>query len=53
MKTVKERNLLKDGGLFIYEHKADKPSVEIDGFNLKDTRKYGIAVFDFYKEGQV
>ncbi len=53
MKTVKERNLLKDGGLFIYEHKADKPSVEIKGFLLKDSRKYGIAVFDFYVESEL
>ena len=53
MKAVKERKLLNDGGLFIYEHKTDKPSVEINGFELFDTRKYGIAVFDFYKEGQV
>ena len=53
MKCVKERKLLKDGGIFIYEHKTDKPSVEIDGFELKDSRKYGIAVFDFYKEGQL
>ena len=44
-------NLLKENGLFIYEHSADKPSVELDGFSLTDTRKYGIAVFDFYKEG--
>ena len=51
MKAVKERKLLNDGGLFIYEHKTDKPSVEINGFELYDTRKYGIAVFDFYKEG--
>ena len=48
LSIVKERNLLKDGGVFIYEHKVDKPSVEIDGYVLKDTRKYGIAIFDFY-----
>ncbi len=53
IKSVKERKLLKDGGLFIYEHKSDKPSIEIKGYILKDSRKYGIAVFDFYKEGEV
>ena len=53
MKGVKERKLLKEDGLFIYEHSADKPSAEINGFTLTDTRKYGIAIFDFYKEGQV
>ena len=53
MKIVKERRLLKDGGLFIYEHKSDKPSLEIDGFILKDSRKYGIAIFDFYTEGEL
>lgn len=53
MKAVKERKVLKTGGLFIYEHKSDKQSVEIDGFTLKDTRKYGIATFDFYVEGEL
>ena len=53
MKAVKDRKLLKDDGLFVYEHKSDKSSIEIDGFILKDTRKYGIAVFDFYIEGEL
>ncbi len=53
MKAVNERNLLKDGGLFIYEHKADKPTLTVNGFELKDSRKYGIAVFDFYVKGEV
>ena len=47
--VVKNRNLLSGGGVFIYEHKADKPSKEVSGFKLYDTRKYGIAIFDFYK----
>ena len=46
---VKERRLLTENGVFIYEHKADKPSKEVDGFELYDSRKYGIAIFDFYK----
>lgn len=50
LKRVKEKKLLNDGGLFIYEHKADRPSEEISGFTLVDSRKYGIAVFDFYGE---
>ncbi len=50
LKEVKNRNLLNDGGLFIYEHKADKPSLEIENFTLVNTKKYGIAIFDFYKE---
>ena len=53
MKSVKERKLLKDGGLFIYEHNADRPTATINGFTLKDSRKYGIAVFDFYVEGEL
>ena len=48
MLEVQSRNLLKEDGLFIYEHKSDKPSQQIKGFTLKDSRKYGIAVFDFY-----
>lgn len=49
LKAVKDRNLLKENGKFIYEHKSDSPSKEIDGFSLYNTKKYGIAIFDFYK----
>lgn len=48
LRVVKDRKLLKDGGVFIYEHQADRPSKEVLGFKILDSRKYGIAVFDFY-----
>lgn len=47
---IKNRSVLSENGVIIYEHKSDKPSKEISGFTLFDTRKYGIATFDFYKE---
>ncbi len=50
LSAIMERKLLKENGIFIYEHKADKVSKEIGGIKLLDTRKYGIAVFDFYGE---
>lgn len=50
LKVVLDRNLLTDNGIFIYEHNADMPSKEIQGFNLYDSRKYGIAKFDFYSK---
>lgn len=50
LKAVYERKLLNDGGVFIYEHKADKESLSVSGFELYDSRKYGIAIFDFYKQ---
>ena len=34
----------------IYEKKSDTKTFECDGFEIVDSRKYGIAVFDFYKE---
>ncbi|MBO5850979.1 MAG: RsmD family RNA methyltransferase, partial [Clostridia bacterium] len=46
----KEIKLLNENGTIIFEHKSDKPSKEYSGFNLVDSRKYGIATFDFYKE---
>lgn len=47
LKTVAERKLLNDGGLLIYEHSAEKP-FKSDEMRLTDSRRYGIAVFDFY-----
>lgn len=47
---IRKRKLLKENGIFIYEHKADVPSKEVSGFKINDVRKYGIAVFDFYGE---
>ena len=49
LKIVKERNILKDGGLFIYERVVDKQCKQVTGFDLIQSRKYGIAVFDFYR----
>ncbi len=50
---IYENKLLKDDGIIIYEHKSDRVSEEYDNFNLYSTRKYGIAVFDFYKVDKV
>lgn len=49
LKIVKEKQILKEGGLFIYERVADKQPQEVLGFELIQSRKYGIAVFDFYR----
>ncbi len=49
LKVVLDRKLLNDGGVFIYEHKADRLSVSASGYDLYDSRKYGIAIFDFYR----
>ena len=49
LKIVNEKQILKEGGLFIYERVADKQSQEVLGFELIQSRKYGIAVFDFYR----
>ena len=49
LKVVFDRKLLKDGGKFIYEHKSENSSKEVENFELYNTKKYGIAVFDFYK----
>ncbi len=49
LSLVLKKQLLNENGVFIYEHKVDKPSKEISGFKKFDSRKYGIAVFDFYK----
>ena len=49
LKIVKERNILNDGGLFIYERVVDKQCKQVTGFELIQSRKYGIAVFDFYR----
>lgn len=47
---IKDRKLLNESGIIIYEHKSDKVKKEYEGFTLYDSRKYGIATFDFYKE---
>ncbi len=50
LKIVKQNKILNEGGVFIYEHKIDKPTKQFDGFALKGSRRYGIAIFDFYEE---
>lgn len=50
LKLVVENDLLTENGIFIYEHNADKPSKQVEFLNLYDTRKYGIAKFDFYSK---
>ncbi len=49
-KIIKQNGILKDGGVFIYEHKSDKETKSFEGFLVIDSRKYGIATFDFYEE---
>lgn len=49
LKVIKERNLLLDGGIFMYEHKVDRQSINYCGYDLINTKKYGIAIIDFYK----
>jgi 16S rRNA (guanine(966)-N(2))-methyltransferase RsmD len=49
LKAILENKILTEKGVFIYEHNKDDKSKEIDGFTLFSSRKYGIAVVDFYK----
>ncbi len=49
LSIVDKRGLLNENGIFIYEHKADRPSVNAQNFELVNTKKYGIAILDFYK----
>lgn len=46
---IVKNNLLNKDGIIIYEHKSDRQSQNFDKLQLTDVRKYGIAVFDFYK----
>ncbi|MBO5926775.1 MAG: 16S rRNA (guanine(966)-N(2))-methyltransferase RsmD [Clostridia bacterium] len=50
LKLVKEREILKPNGIFIYERVKERESIIASGFDLIKTKKYGIAVFDFYVE---
>ena len=51
-KIIKEKNLLNAGGVIIYEHANDYDFTS-QHFEIYDTRKYGIATFDFYVEGEL
>ena len=51
LNIVKDRGLLNSGGLIIYEHSSDKKvDVDVKGYFVKDTRKYGHATLTFIKE---
>lgn len=51
LKIIKNRNLLKENGIIIYEHKNDY-NFETDIFEIYDVRRYGIAVFEFLRSKQ-
>lgn len=53
LQVVKDKNVLKDGGLFICERVAENAPTPVSGFEIFDSRKYGIAVFDFYRKEEV
>ena len=50
LEGIAKNSLLSDGGIVIYEHSENFKVGEIDGLELKDTRKYGVAHFEFYGE---
>lgn len=50
LEIVAKRNLLKKGGLLIYEHSGEGLTPPV-GLKLHDSRKYGVAKFDFYTSG--
>ncbi len=49
LSAIAEEGILGEGGLVVYEHKEDRAGEEIAGLKRTDTRKYGIAVFEFYE----
>lgn len=49
LKTIFERDLLKNGGIIVYEHKNDYTNFSTEFFDIYDIRKYGIAVFEFLR----
>ena len=49
LNAVKKGKILNDG-LFIYERDSANKEINVSGFEIIDSRKYGAAVFDFYKE---
>ena len=48
LETLAKNGVLNDGGVIIYEHSEDFQVGEIEGLEHKNTRKYGIAHFEFY-----
>ena len=51
LNIVKDRGLLNSGGVIVYEHSSDKKvDIDVEGYFVKDTRKYGHATLTFIKE---
>lgn len=50
LEAIAKNHLLNEGGILIYEHYEHLKVGEIDGLEHKNTRKYGIAHFEFYGE---
>ena len=48
---VYENKLLQNDGIIIYEHDKKRKPQEFKGFTIQKSKKYGIAVFDFYSLG--
>ena len=47
LEIIVGNGLLKEGGLLVYEHSGEGISAP-EGLKLKDSRRYGIATFDFF-----
>ena len=48
LEEIAKNNILKENGVIVYEHTGESVA-EIKGLELFDSRKYGIAVIDFYR----
>lgn len=48
LKAIAERELLTEDGVIIYEHSEDFKVGEIESLDHLNTRKYGVAHFEFY-----
>ncbi len=50
LEGIAQNQLLNEGGVVIYEHSEDFKVGEVKGLNHFNTRKYGVAHFEFYGE---
>ena len=50
LEAIAKNGLLNEDGIVIYEHSEDFKVGEIEGLEHFNTRKYGIAHFEFYGE---
>ena len=51
LKIVRDRRLLNQGGVIVYEHASDQIfELHIEGYVVKDRRKYGHCTLTFVKE---